>query len=55
MFSCSRLIVHGLVRWFEQTGRSIDVQDRHDVRKQRQEKTVNLQSCTDLSSSSGQL
>ena len=40
MFGCSGASAHSLVRWFEQTGISIDVQDRLDVRKQRQDKTV---------------
>ena len=55
MFGCSRVIAHSLVRQFEQTGISIDAQDRRDVRKQCQDKTVNLQSRIDVSSSSWQL
>ena len=54
-FGCSRVIAHSLVRRFEQTGLSIDAQDLGDVRKQRQDKTVNLHSCIDVSDSSLQL
>ena len=38
---CNGLMAHSLVRWLEQTGISIDAQDRHNLRKQRQDKTVN--------------
>ena len=40
IFGCSRVIAHSLVRRFEQTGISIDAQDRDrfDVRKQRKDK-----------------
>ena len=55
MFGCSRVIAHNLVKQFEQTGISIDAQDRRNVRKQHQDKTVNLQSRIDVSSSSWQL
>ena len=55
MFGYSRVIAHNLVRQFEQTGISIDAQDRRNVRKQPQDKTVNLQSRIDVSSSSWQL
>ena len=40
MFGCLRVIAHSLVRRFEQTGISIDAQDRREVRKQRQDKTI---------------
>ena len=55
MFGCSGGIAHSLVRRFEQTGMSIDAQDRRDVRKQLQDKTVNLHSHIDVSGSSRQL
>ena len=55
MFGCSCVIVHSLVRRFEQTGISIDAQDRRDVRNQRQGKTVNLHTRIDVSGSSRQL
>ena len=55
MFGCPVLIAYSLVRQFEQTGISIDAHDRCDVRKQRKDKTVNLPSCIDVSSSSQQL
>ena len=54
-FDCSGVIGHGLVRRFEQTGISIDAQDRRDVRKQCQDKTVNLHSRIDVRGSSLQL
>ena len=41
IFGRSGVIAHSLVRRFEQTGISIDAQNRRDVRKQRQDKTVN--------------
>ena len=44
MFGCSRVVAHSLARQFEQIGISIDAQDRHDIRKQCQIKTVNLHS-----------
>ena len=47
MFGRSGVIAHSLVKQFEQTGISIDAQDRHNVRKQRQDKTVNLHSRID--------
>ena len=46
MFGCSRAIAHSLVRRFEQIGISIGPQDCGDERKQRQDKTVNLQPVT---------
>ena len=55
MFGYSRLVVHSLVKRFEQTGMSIDAQDRRDFRKQSQENAVNLHSHIDLSGSSRQL
>ena len=55
MFGCSRIIAHSLVRPFEQTGISINAQDRWDVREQRQDKTVNLHSFVDVRGSSRQL
>ena len=55
MFGCPGVIAYSLVRWFEQTGKSKDAHDRCDVRKQRKDKTVNLHSCIDVSSSSQQL
>ena len=55
MFGCSGVIAHSLVRRFEQKGISIDAQDRRDVRKPRQDKTVNLLSRINLSGSSWQL
>ena len=51
----SRLIAHSHVRWFEQTGISMDAQDRRDLRKHRQDKTVNLHSPIDIIGSSPQL
>ena len=39
MFGCSHIIGHSLVRRFEQTGMSVDAQNRRHVRKQRQDKT----------------
>ena len=49
----SRVIVDSLVRRFMQTGISIqDAQYRRDLRKQRQNETVNLQSRIDVSGSS---
>ena len=44
LLGCSRVIVHSLVRSFEETGISIDAQDRGDVMKRRRDKTVNLYS-----------
>ena len=44
VFGCSGVIAPCLVRGFEQKGISIDAQDRREVRKQRQDKTVNLHS-----------
>ena len=55
MFGCSHIIAPGLVRRFEQTGISIDAQDRRDIRKQRQDKTDNLHPRIGVSSSSRQL
>ena len=55
MFDCSQVIAHSFVRRFEQTGISIDAQDRRDVRKQRQGKTVYLHSRIDVRGSSQQL
>ena len=55
MFGCSRIIAHSLVRPFEQTGISINAQDRWDVREQSQDKNVNLHSCVDVRGSSRQL
>ena len=55
MFGCSRVIAHSLVRRFEQTGISIEAQDRRDQRKQCQDKTLNLHSPFDVSTSSRQL
>ena len=55
MFGCSRVNAHTLMRWFEQTGISIDAQGQRKVRKQRQDKTINLHSRIDLSRSSRQL
>ena len=52
MFGCSRAIAHSLVRRLEQTEFYIDAQDRRDIRKQRQDKTVNLHSRIDASGSS---
>ena len=52
MFDCSHIIIDSLVIGFEQTGISIDAQDRRDLRKQRQNKTVNLHSRIDVSGSS---
>ena len=42
MFGFVDVIAHSLVRQFEQTGISIDAQDRRDVRKQRQDKTIDV-------------
>ena len=42
---------HSLVRRFELTGISNDARGRRDVRKQRQDKTVNLYSRIDVSGS----
>ena len=42
MFGFYRVIADSLVRQFEQTGISINAQDRRYVRKQRQDKTVYL-------------
>ena len=55
MFGCFHIIAHCLVRRFEQTGISIDAQDRRDIRKQRQDKTVNLRPRIGVSGSSRQL
>ena len=55
MFGVSGVIAHNLVRWFEQTGISIDAQDHPKVRNQHQDKTVNLHSLIDVSVSSPQL
>ena len=55
MFGCSRVNGNSLMRWFEQTGISINAQDQCNVRKQRQDKTINLHSHIDLSRSSRQL
>ena len=44
-------MAHSLQRRFEQAGILIDAQDRHNVRKQRQGKTVNLHSRIDVSAS----
>ena len=48
MFGCPDVIAHSLARQFEQTGISIDAQDRRDVRKQRQDKAVNIHSRIDV-------
>ena len=53
MFGCSCVIAHILVRQFEQTGISIDAQGH--IRKQLQDKTVNLHSNIDVGVSSKQL
>ena len=55
MFGCSRVIADSLVRRFEQTGISIDAQDRLNARKHRQDKTVYLHSRIDVSRFSQQL
>ena len=55
MFYCPAVIAHGLVRLFEQTGISIDEQDRWDIRKQHHDKTINLHSHIDVNGSSRQL
>ena len=55
MFGCSRVIAHSHVRRFQQAGISTDAQDPRDVRKQHQDKTVNLHSHIDVSDSSQQL
>ena len=55
MPDCSHVIAHSLMRQFEHTGISFDAQDQRDARKQRQDKTVNLHSLTDVSGSSRQL
>ena len=55
MFGCSRVVAYSLARQFEQTGISIDAQDRHDIRKQCQNKTVNLHSHIEISGTSRQL
>ena len=55
MFGCSGVMAHSLMRRFEQTGISIDVRNRRDVRKQRQNKTVDLHSRIDVSGSSRHL
>ena len=49
------VIAHSHVRPFQQAGISTDAQDRRDLRKQRQDKTVNLLSRIDVSGSSQQL
>ena len=54
MFGHSGVVAHSLVRRFEQTGMSIDAQNRRDVKKQRQDKTVNLHTRIDVCSSSRQ-
>ena len=55
MFGCSSIIVYSPVRRFQQEGISTDAQDRRDVRKQCQDKTVNLHSRIDVSGSSQHL
>ena len=50
MFGHSGVVAHSLVRRFEQTGMSIDAQNRRGERKQRQDKTVNLHTRIDVSS-----
>ena len=55
MFGRSGIIAHSLMRPFEQTGISIDAQDRRTLRKQRKDKTVHLHSRSDISGSSLQL
>ena len=55
LLSCSSVIVHSLVRRFEQTGISIDALSRGDVRKRRRDNTVNLLLRISVSSSSRQL
>ena len=52
LIDCSSVIVHSLVRRFEQTGISIDALSRGDVRKRRRDKTVNLLLRINVSSSS---
>ena len=37
MFGFSRVIAHGIMRWFELKGIYINAQDRPDVIKQRQD------------------
>ena len=48
---CSSVIVHSLVRPFEQTGISVKALSPGDVRKRRRDKTVNLLLCFNVSSS----
>ena len=55
LFCCSSVIVHSLVRRFEQTGISIDASSRGDVGKRRRDKIVNLLLLGNISSSSRQL
>ena len=52
---CSGVIAYSPVRPFEQTGISIDAQDQRVIRKQCQNKAVNLHSRIDISGSSRQL
>ena len=56
-FDCSSVIVHSLVRRYEQTGISIDACSRSNmyVRKRRRDNTVNLLLRIKVSSSSRQL
>ena len=51
----SHLIAQSLERRLQQTGISMDVQDRWDVRQQRQDKTINLHSRVDVNGSNWQL
>ena len=51
LFGCSRVNAHSHVRRFQKAGISTDAQDRLDVKKQRQDTTVNLHSCIDVSGS----
>ena len=55
IIGCSRVLAHSLMGRFEQTRISIDAEDRCKVRKQCQDKTVNLHSCIDVGSFSWQL
>ena len=52
MFGCSHFIAHRHMRRFQQAGKSTDAKDRRDVKKQRQDRTVNLHSRIDVSGSS---
>ena len=55
LFCCSSVIVHSLMRQFEQTGISIDTLSQVDVRKRRRDKTVNLLLSINVSNPSLQL